>query len=197
MRPWYIVTLIVVLLLLAINMIAAPMFKHKAETLHLPVHKTLYVDRTLSDYEFAIITGAAWEWHLATKGLVTYDVERLPSQQIDPPNAIIVCAVSADFPEIIELDAADPEASHMAYFYKYSALPYIGVVSDRIAEKDYRPVMLHELGHSLGLPHNTGVDGIGTLMYPNIDFGATTITDTDLKNFCKLYGCDASKLHDE
>lgn len=196
MRPWYIFALIVTLLLLAINIIAVPIFKSKTEH-HLPVHKTLYLDRNLSAYEFAMIAGAAWEWHLATNNMVTFDIERLPSKHIISHESIIVCLVSSDFPEIIELDVEDPSASHMAYYYKYGTLPYIGIVSERISEKDYRPVILHELGHALGLKHNEGIDGIGTLMYPNIDLGATTITDTDLKNFCKLYDCDASKLHDQ
>jgi predicted Zn-dependent protease len=77
------------------------------------------------------------------------------------------------------------------------AIPYIGIVRSRIEDYEFKEVMMHELGHVLGLKHNLGDDGTGTLMYPDVNLGSDTITDTDLKNFCKLYGCDVSKLHND
>lgn len=144
----------------------------------------------------ASIVASAWEWHTATKGMVNYNIVKLPAKNIDIENGIIICLVSPDFPEVIDLDTQRPDASHLAY-YKAAPMPYIGVIPNRIPEKDYRTVIIHELGHSLGLAHNNGLKGIGTLMYPNMDFESNYITDTDLENFCKLYKCDATQLHDE
>ncbi len=196
MRPWYAASIIAALFLFIINIIATPILHVYRENYQLPVHKTLYVDRNMTEEEMAVIVSSAWEWHATTKGMVIYDVIKLPSKNIDVQNGIVICLVSPDFPEVIDLDTQRPDANHLAY-YKRAPMPYIGVIPDRIPIKDYRTVIIHELGHSLGLKHNEGIAGIGTLMYPDMDFEANYITDTDLENFCKLYNCDANQLHDE
>lgn len=197
MRPWYVASVIATVLLFIINIIATPILHIHHESHQLPVHKTLYVDRNMTEEEMAIIVASAWEWHTTTKGMVVYDVVRLPSKNIDAQNGIVICLISIDFPEVIDLDSQRPENNHLAYYARNGVIPYIGVIPERIPEKDYRTVMLHELGHSLGLSHNEGINGIGTLMYPSVDVESNYISHTDLENFCKLYGCDASQLQDE
>jgi hypothetical protein len=194
MRLVYWCSFVVMVLLFIINIVATPILHHDALR-QLPVHKTLYVDRNLSEDEMDIIIGAAWEWHIATNQLVVYDVVRMPAQNIDINNSIVIVIVSADFPDMIALDNLKPDGTHLAYYHEKSIVPYIGLVPFRINDKDYKTVVLHELGHSLGLKHNEGWEGIGTLMYPDVTLGATDITDYDLQAFCKLYGCDATRLH--
>jgi hypothetical protein len=196
MRLWYWCSLVVMVLLFIINIVAVPILHHSAAH-QLPVHKTLYIDRDLPEDEMCTIIGAAWEWHIATNGLVNYDVVRMPATGIDASNSIIILVISPDFPNMVALDSADPEGIHLAYYYEKSVIPYIGIVPSRIDERSFKTVVMHELGHSLGLPHNEGWEGIGTLMYHDITVGADFITDTDLHNFCKLYKCDATHLHDE
>ena len=82
----------------------------------------------------------------------------------------------------------------LGLFDKKSIIPCIILVSNRILENDYKAVVLHELGHSLGLEHNEGINGIDTLMYPSIDLGSNHITFRDGQQFCKLYHCDPNKL---
>jgi len=196
MRLLYWTSLIIAVMLLVLNIIAVPILTHTVARVA-PIHKTLYVDRNLSEDELYIIVGAAWEWHQATNGIVTYDVVRLPAKNIDVHNSIIIVIVSSDFPEMIALDGDDEERIHLAYYHETGPIPYIALVPYRISDADYKPVIMHELGHSLGLSHNEGINGIGTLMYPDIDAGANMITDADLHNFCKIYGCDANHLHDK
>ena len=43
----------------------------------------------------------------------------------------------------------------------------------------------------------TKSDGLNTLMYPSIDRGSFVITNKDIENFCKLYGCNVSKLNNQ
>src|SRR5271167_1411273 len=106
MRTWYWTAIITMIMIFGLNIIATPILQHTTKCT-LPVHKTLYIDRNLSEDELAIITGAALEWHNATNGMVTYDVIRLPHKHIDVNNSIIVVIVSADFPEMISLDTED------------------------------------------------------------------------------------------
>jgi hypothetical protein len=154
------------------------------------------VDRNFSEEEFGIITGAALEWHLATSGLVTYDVVRMPyGGAIDMRNSIIFINITPDFPEVIAQDTYSQAGNNVGFYDVKYMVPYIGLIPSRIDDKDYKAIVLHELGHSLGLEHNE--DEPGTLMYPSIDVGADYITDIDLQHFCKIYKCDASKLHDQ
>ena len=184
------------MLLFAINIIAYPILSHTI-TRTLPIHKTLYIDRNLSENELYTIIEAAWEWHQATHNLITYDVVRLPAKHIDANHSIIMVIIPVDFPEMIAMENAEEDKNHLAYYQDSGPIPYIGIVPDRIADKEYKTVIMHELGHSLGLSHNEGINGIGTLMYPNIDAGRDVITETDLHNLCKIYGCDADHLHDQ
>lgn len=195
MRVWYWCSLVVMILLFGINILAAPAFDRPAPK-HLPVHKTLYVDRNLSEDQLDMVVSAAWEWHAATNGGVILDVMRMPTTTLQN-DAVIVVVLSPDFPNIVYLDTADPNGIHLGYFYGTSGIPYIGIVPSRISEKDFKTVLLHEMGHALGLRHNEGIEGIGTLMYRDISIGADYVTDKDLKSFCKLYHCDAATLHDQ
>lgn len=196
MKLFYLTCLIAIMMLIGLDIVSLPILQHHISR-DLPVHKTLYVDRNLSNNDFDVIVSAANEWQSATHGLVKYDVVRMPAKNIDAKNSIIIVGVSEDFPEIIAFDSQDMDRTHLAYFDSGSSLPYIALVVSRISENEYKSVLMHELGHSLGLKHNTGDNGIGTLMYPDIDLGSDKITDIDLANFCKRYGCDASQLHDE
>lgn len=196
MRLWYWTSFITMVMLIGLNFISSPILQHSIKRTT-PIHKTLYIDRNLSEDELDIITGAAYEWHTATNGMVNYDIVRLPHQNIDVSNSIVIVIVSADFPEIISLDSQSASYNHLGYYYQGGPIPYIALVPYRIEDKLYKTVVMHELGHSLGLRHSDILLGIGTLMYPNVDAGSNTITDADLQQFCQIYGCDANQLHDQ
>lgn len=160
----------------------------------LPVHKTLYLERSVYDDEFFAIVRASIEWNEATNGQVVFDIQQLPYPDIDAQNGIIVINVDPDFPEVILLDRRKNLITP-AYFNHDSILSYIALVPERIDEGRFTQVVLHELGHSLGLEHVVGADGLDTLMYPSIDLGSKHIAQADLDQLCKLYHCDSSKFH--
>lgn len=158
------------------------------------VHKTLFLDRYLDPDEVAFITQAALEWSAATKNIVTFDVVTLPQDKvIISDNDILILSMSPDHPIIMLIDSENQSIA-LGYYDEHLPVPSIYLVSERIKDKDYVTVVLHELGHALGLEHNENIWDIGTLMFPTKNFSATHITLKDLKNFCKLYHCDVNKL---
>jgi hypothetical protein len=182
-----------VILLMVFANIATPVLQRRHAFYILPVHKTLYLGHSIYDNEMYHVIAAAIEWNQATNGQVIFDIKVLPQQGINRSEAVIINNVTPDFPEVILLDNVNDQMS-LGYFDDHD-LDNINLVDERIMEKDYNAVIMHELGHSLGMDHIKGIDGIGTLMYPSIDHGSEHITNTDLYYFCKLYHCDSRKFN--
>ncbi len=158
------------------------------------IHTTIYLDRNFNEVEQEYIMRAALEWAEATNHIAEFDVVQLPTRdKIDIQHALIMVKVSADYPDIILMDNIK-KTTTLGYFDPKSPLPYISLVQDRLDDSNYKAVVLHELGHALGLEHIEGEEGILTLMYPYVDLGADHITKKDLEQFCKLYHCDVKKL---
>lgn len=151
------------------------------------VHYNLFIDSEFSDLERLGIIMATIEWSKATHNVVTYTINDMPLMTLNVENPLFITKVSKDFPQIAIMDV----------YSKYSTLgfydqeiPYIAIVPDRTSNFfEFKSLILHELGHSLGLKHVTGSEGINTLMYPSMELGSETITEKDVKNFCKLYTC--------
>jgi hypothetical protein len=176
--------------------VATPIVQRTHAEHKLPIHKTLYLERGIYDDQMFHILAAAMEWNQATNGQVVFDIKRLPAK-INPIDAIIVFNVTPDYPDIILLDSVK-NYSTLGY-YNNRGLDYIALVDERITNSNYNAVVMHELGHALGLDHPDTDDhpeiGIGTLMYSVVDAGSNHITNDDLKQLCKLYNCDSSKFH--
>lgn len=198
MRLFLYPLLFTILFMIGFAELAAPIAGRRQIPHTLPVHKTLYLERGVSDEEMFHIIRATMEWHEVTNGQVTFDIKRLPTQNIKPAEAIIVFNVSPDYPDIILLDAVKHNRT-LGYFNNDRGLEYIALVDQRITDSDFDSVVMHELGHSLGLDHPDSEDhperGIGSLMHSTIDEGSNHITSLDLKQFCQLYHCDSSKFH--
>lgn len=148
----------------------------------------------MSSEETNHVLTAALEWNEVTNGQVTFDVKRLPQENLVPSDAIVIFNVTPDYPEVLILDSLHHYTT-LGFYNAEGGLAYIALINDRIKEYDFDAIIMHELGHALGLDHIEGEDGIGTLMYPFVNLGSPHITDTDLKQFCKLYHCDESKFH--
>lgn len=178
--------------IIVIYLFAVPVFQPvKVYPNH--IQKTLFLDRYLRADEVDFITKSALEWSEATNHVVDFNVVTLPHENITiTDNDIIVMSISPDHPDIIALDVENNFIT-LGYYNPNTPIPSIYLVSDRISDEDYIAVVLHELGHSLDLEHNEGLDGIGTLMFPDISFAANHITVDDLRHFCKLYHCEVKE----
>lgn len=166
-------------------------------------HITLYIDRTFDNMETDAIMKAAWEWSEATNHIIEYDIIQLPTKEkVKHKNSIFIVKRSPDDPQIILMDLVGHNET--LGVYEKNRLPTIAIVSERLNDSNYKEIVLHELGHSLGLEHLESLEDLDALMFPYtnmkledgtiIPTGSEFITKKDLIQFCKLYHCDADKL---
>jgi Zn-dependent protease with chaperone function len=186
----FLITVIMLALLFGLATEIYPATKEYTPT----VHTTIYIDRSFDDFEQEIIISSAIKWEEATKHLVKYDIVQMPTHdKIDPKNSLFIVKVSPDNPEVIILDGVKRNTT-LAYYTEKWAAPTISVIALRLNEDIYEGVILHEMGHALGLDHIEGPVGYGTLMYPYASMSSDHITHKDLEQFCNLHHCDANKL---
>lgn len=156
------------------------------------IHKTLYLDKEFSQEEVKTITDAANEWTETTNHIAEFDVVQLPTNKIDTVNGILVVKITHWEPEILFSDTISLQNTRiLGYYNPVKPMPTINLVYDRLGRNAY-DVMLHELGHAVGLSHNPETF---TLMYPNINEGVNYITYSDFVGFCKIYHCDPNELN--
>jgi Matrixin len=167
-------------------------------------HISIYMDRNFNDAEQTAILAAALEWSTTTNYIIRYDVYKMPAHhKIDTKNSVLIVKGSPDYPTAILLDNYN-ENSTLGYFDDKQIIPTIMLLPERIPDDEYVAVVMHELGHSLGLEHNEGPEGFGSLMYPTIDIdiagilvkaNSNHVTLKDGIPFCKIYHCDPNKLN--
>jgi|HubBroStandDraft_5_1064220.scaffolds.fasta_scaffold16387_3 hypothetical protein len=183
-----------IIFLIGFARIVMPIIRPPEISYTLPVHKTLYLGRGIDEEEMSHIMEAALEWNETTNGQVVLDIKMMPQPDVMPSDAVIILNVTPDYPEVIMLDNTN-HYSTLAFFQGKRGIPYIGVVKSRLSNDETTEVVMHEIGHALGLEHLTGDDGFFTLMSPSVELGSAHITDIDLLYFCKLYHCNSSKFH--
>lgn len=198
---WFVLSQFIVLcLLLCVYKVAIEVYPTKPATLT-HVHKNLYLDRNLNEFYEIQIDEAVGRWTVATNHIAEFDVIRLPVKNMDTvrndPDAIVVTVESEDHPDIILLDKENKNST-VAFCNVRAPIPILAWVDGRLDDANFEKVMLHELGHAMSLEHSPeDATGIDQIMYHTTDLMANGITDADLKQFCTIYHCDASKLKHE
>ena len=203
MRYWHPFVLAVIhstaiLLLFCVYRASKPAYPTRDETTH--IHRTIYIDRRFNIEEAQTIQEAAIRWTQATNHIAEIDTVLMPAdiKEADHSLSIIILDVSPDFPSVISMDAAQHTLTVGIYSSQDMDYPIILMVTDRLSNANtFQKVVMHEIGHSLGLPHLEGKDNIYTVMYPTTTWMADGITPKDLILFCSIYHCDASKLQYE
>jgi hypothetical protein len=163
-------------------------------------NQTLYIEDTFTQDEIAYIYAASLEWSKATDNRVKYNLVVLrPGIIVELGNSLVINKVSASNADVIVLDYLfnkdnPPNTSiktlALGYYYDSKVLPSIILVSERLDDFNYKSVVMHELGHSLGLSHNEEKENIfNSIMFPSLEGQSNEITDVDVKQYCKIHHC--------
>lgn len=155
------------------------------------VNETIYLDKSFNKDEVDIIIQATWEWSKATENRVIYKVIQLNehNNNVSMKNSILVNKFPADNIQILTLDYISNNTV-LGYYSNEHVVPNIGIVAERLENAAlYKEVVMHELGHSLGLEHDESDHGIGTLMYPSVELQSENITKADIEHYCEVHNC--------
>jgi hypothetical protein len=164
------------------------------------LHKVVYIDRNLTDYENMLTINALKNWECSTGGMVQFKIKQGASPDDianieDPFSAVIITNVEFNDPDIV---AADRIKNKKGIFvvgletHMSNGIDEIKIVESLADLDQYQALMEHEVGHLLGLVHTE--DHSHTIMTPVIRDGAMRITQEDIEQFCNIYRCDARDM---
>ncbi len=129
---------------------AAPRsYTHHAASTGTPEIVTLQIDNSFAAVDGANVLRAVEEWNQALNGWIRFEV--LPPKGWQP-RSWVIRAERGGQPETQD-GAGQPLSFTQAGFASIGGRMVIYV--DRIGTRDLRGVVLHELGHVLGLDHDT------------------------------------------
>lgn len=176
---------------------AIPLPKEPINTIEI-----VYVDKNFSDLEKSFITKAGEEWQTATNGMTQFIFvyNSAPVNITSNNNTIIrrfymrpaqeneFIVQYLDF--ILKADLLGWWDEHNILNNKINTMI---IVRSRISsQEEYVSVVMHEMGHSMKLEHTPNE---GDLMFNTMIYADECITLNDLKQYCAIYHCDATKLN--
>ncbi|HYD07632.1 MAG TPA: hypothetical protein VEC60_17990 [Reyranella sp.] len=123
----------------------------------------LYVDTDFSEHEKQSLVSAMRQWNYVLNGFVWFRARMLP---VNPEPALLAQIRRSHGWVIARVDSRHPvarsgEGTHALAVTTGSRGGFVYVISDRMGNRDFTGVMMHEFGHVLGAGH----DGFG-LMAP-------------------------------
>lgn len=162
------------------------------------IYKNIYVDAQFNKDQIKIIKEAAQEWEDKTHNMVSfnvYDFDRNYVKLIPNRDYFILfleCPLDSPYLERMdtEIKKRDKDNHTLGIYNGSMTIPTIFVVNARITNTVlYKKVVLHELGHALGLEHNE--ETTDAIMYHSLDKAPDALSSNDINDFCKKYICES------
>lgn len=110
--------------------------------------------------------------------------------------SLLILSCPIEDPRVIGLDWAiriteGPGVHTYGFFNDEGVIPTICLLPSRVPIRGiFVSLVLHELGHALGLEHN---EDERTIMFRNQDYSSKHITPEDVRTFCALHRCLSKK----
>lgn len=181
------------------NIISHPILNKYIQPIH--KNKIIYLDvQSISTKDAILIFESTKHWEQKTKGLVKFSFKINPTNKdllfANENEAVVIAAVSEEDWRVKDINLKKKRGV-LAFFTTRYSLPAIIIIPERIEndENYYRSVIIHELGHAIGLDHNNIKNSI---MYPYAgEDGPYFLTQDDMNQFCLKYFCDPNKLKNQ
>lgn len=159
-------------------------------------HKIIYISEAFDSEELVLIQEAANEWYVETKGLVSftiiYSFDYDIYQSIRHHENEMVMARAGIGDSLLDVLDANVSGIVLGYYLAELDTQTIILVPDRMRGRDYyRSVIMHEMGHSIGLSH---LDVDNTIMVSSMDRAGNHLTKNDIEWFCRVYYCNYEDL---
>lgn len=163
------------------------------------ISHTVYISDNFTLSGVDDIHQALMEWTQVTRGSVKWTIGHHPTKTDlgDGPkgtcsNSVIIIPVLSDWDIVKEIESSKGNNHTIAAATILSCeFNLMIVVMDNITASAFRPTVLHELGHYLGLKDN---NDITTIMHLDDTGTATCVTPKDVKQFCDVWSCDPNKM---
>jgi len=178
-------------------------------TIRLPgIRKYIRIDHHFSTQEREIIFDALNTWESATKNFVKFNIINAYATSLNGYEDSKTLIANNDHRHyevnIIDIIKTYSHDDIILKVDKYEKMPILGyacflyysnftlLVTDRLTnDQMFKTIILHEMGHLLGMFHNKKRH---TLMYPYYNSIVDTITKYDLRSFCKINNCNKEYL---
>jgi len=162
------------------------------------IHRSVYIDSEFNDDDQELIEQAIDEWDYSTNHMVDYEfVGKIDLKDYYSLNENDIFIYKTDHQDLFIKNLDDGRKDGLitigyCRIYKQKATK-LYIVYDKIyTYSDLKAVVIHELGHSIGLLHTNDENSV---MYYNEGKATGYITNVDLVNFCNLYYCDPKDMH--
>ncbi len=145
----------------------------------------VYIDTLFTAKEHDDIHGAVSDWNTALNGYMTYIIgsdtfdmepEVIRSVLRTGQGLLILRNKFADYKDDEDIEGT------LAFVYRLGA-PVVHVLEDVIGTRDFKSIVLHEMGHTLGIPH---VYIRGSLMFPSYPYGANCIDKATVQTLSSI-----------
>jgi hypothetical protein len=163
-----------------------PQYTHNtAGLVPMPLVTPVWIDKDFSPSQLAQLKDALTEWNFALNGYESFEVVS-DKFAMEPE---VIAQVEATGQGLVILDVLS--SNHYVQEMGDGVLAWVpelgahimSVVGDRIGNRDLKAIILHELGHVLGLEH---ILVKSTLMFPNYNYGSPCIDKISVQQLASV-----------